>query len=373
MSNMDKEIDEYLSKAYYNIKSPASYSSATKLWKQIRAKSDKPSKLDFRVLKKWYELQDTHVIHRQPVRRFKRQAIVTEFTDEQWDTDLITLNDLKQYNDGFCYILACIDLFSRYVWAVCLKKKSGDEVKAAFESIFAKGRKCKILRSDRGSEYINNTVKTYLKEAGVYQIFTYNELHANYIERWNRTLENKMYKYFYEHQTLRYIDVLQDFVESYNATVHSTIKLAPQDVTEANSRDIYERVYMPIVEESAGKRPKYNFSIGDTVRLSYSVKPFQRGYKERFTEELFKIARQIPSHPPRYKLVDLMGEEVKGSFYEQEMVKVSKSDNAEYKIDRVIRKKKMNGVMHALVSWYGYPAKFNSFIPLSELKDYSGK
>jgi hypothetical protein len=182
-----------------------------------------------------------------------------------------------------------------------------------------------------------------------------------------------LYRYFYEHQTLRYVDVLQDIVSSYNATKHSTIDMAPQDVSEDNAYQLYERVYMPMLEKSGGRRPTYKFSVGDTVRLTYQRHHFQRGYKEHYTEEVFKVAVRIPSQPPRYKLVDLMGEEIKGSFYEAEMQKVSTTRDTEYKIDRVISKKKINGVQHALVSWYGYPAKFQSYVPVSELKDYAGR
>ena len=373
MSIIDRDIDDYLTRAYYTKKNPASYSSPSKLWKHVRSASDKPEGLDFKTLSKWYDLQATHSIHKNPLKRFKREAIISEYMDQNWDADLITLNDLKQYNDGYCYILGCIDLFSRYAWAVCLKTKSGKDVKTAFQKIFSGGRKCEVLRTDRGSEFTNSVVTGYFKEIGVYRIFTYNELHANYIERWNRTLQDKMYRYFYEHQTLRYVDALEDLVTSYNATIHSTINMAPKDVTESNSLGIYESVYVPILDEFAGKKPEYKFSIGDAVRLVYSAKPFQRSYDERHTEELFKIVDRIPSHPPRYKLVDLMNEAIKGSFYEQEMQKASLTDDMVYKINKVISKKKIGGVMHALVSWYGYPKKFQSYVPVSQLKDYLGK
>lgn len=373
MSSIDRTVDDYLTKAYYTKSAPASYSSASKLWKHIKLDPEKPAKLNFKTLLRWYDLQDTHIIHKRPVRRFRREPIVVEYSDQQWDSDLITLNALKQHNDGYCYILGCIDLFSRYAWAVCLKTKSGNEMKAALQTIFSRGRKCEILRSDRGAEYTNGVVRAYLRELGVKQIFAYNELHANYIERWNRTMENKLYKYFYEHQTLRYVDVLDDMVASYNATIHSTINMAPRDVTDANSREIYERVYMPIVKGAASARPKHKFSVGDKVRLSYSVKPFQRGYAEQFSEELFEVTYVLPTNPPRYKLVDMMNDEITGSFYESEMVLANPPDDSTYKIDKVISRKKINGVMHGLVNWYGYGPKFRTWVPVSQLKDYSGK
>ena len=371
---MTAKIDDYLKKLYYTPRNSASYSSASKLWKYIRTDPDKPANLDFKKLKAWYDLQATHNIHKSSVNNFKRQAIIVESPDEQWDADLIVINTIKKYNDGYCYILACIDLFSRYAWAVSLKTKSAKDVRDGFRKILSKGRHCEILRTDRGSEFTNAIMKQYLKKQKIYHIFTYNELHANYIERWNRTLQDKMYKYFYEHQTLRYVDVLDDFVASYNSTVHSTINMAPKDVTLANSMTIYERVYLPILESIGSAKPSYQFNVGDTVRLSYGRRMFARGYAEKFSEELYKIASRVPSHPPRYKIVDLMGESIKGSFYEQEMQKAYvNTDDMEFKIDKVLGKKRLGKKLHYLVSWYGYPSKFQSYVPASQLKNYSGK
>ena len=60
-----------------------------------------------------------------------------------------------------------------------------------------------------------------------------------------------------------------------------------------------------------------------------------------------------------------MGEEVKGSFYEQELQKVKQET---FRIEKVL--KRDNKKKLALVKWLGYPDKFNSWLPLSDLKDF---
>ena len=59
--------------------------------------------------------------------------------------------------------------------------------------------------------------------------------------RFNRTLKTRMYRYFTSANTLRYDDVLQDLVRGYNASEHSSIGMAPKDVTLKNKRMVWKR------------------------------------------------------------------------------------------------------------------------------------
>jgi Chromo (CHRromatin Organisation MOdifier) domain len=69
--------------------------------------------------------------------------------------------------------------------------------------------------------------------------------------------------------------------------------------------------------------------------------------------------------PVTYKLKDLLGDEIKGSFYNEEL---QKSTQEVYRVEKVIRKKKINGVEHALVKWSGYNEKHNSWLSVKELE-----
>ena len=62
---------------------------------------------------------------------------------------------------------------------------------------------------------------------------TFNEGKAVVIERFNRTLKNKMYKYFTANDTYKYVDILPDLINEYNNHKHSTIKMT---LTEASMK-----------------------------------------------------------------------------------------------------------------------------------------
>jgi len=89
---------------------------------------------------------------------------------------------------------------------------------------------------------------------------------------------------------------------------------------------------------------------------------FHKRYLGHLTEEVFEIAARLLTTPVTYELCDLSGESIKGRFYEPEIQKVLKSDEERFDIDRIIRTRKRNGNIQYLVSWKGYPSKFNSWI-----------
>jgi len=71
-----------------------------------------------------------------------------------------------------------------------------------------------------------------VKELGVELYSTENEEKSSVVERWNHTMKEKMCKYFTANNTNKYIDVLDSFVERYNETKHSSIKMTPVDASK---------------------------------------------------------------------------------------------------------------------------------------------
>ena len=106
---------------------------------------------------------------------------------------------------------------------------------------------------------------------------TFNEGKAVVIERFNRTLKNRMYKYFTAQNTYNYIDVLQDFINDYNNTKHRSIKMKPTEASK--SKDI--QMTQPEVNVES------KFQVGDRVRISkYKRKVFDKGYTPNWSEEV---------------------------------------------------------------------------------------
>ena len=114
------------------------------------------------------------------------------------------------------------------------------------------------------------------------------------------------------------------------------------------------------------KPEKPKFSVGDKVRISkYKRKVFDKGYTPNWTEEIFVIHDILLTNPLAYKVVDLLGEEIEGSFYEKELQKAKQQTFRTEKVIRQDNKKKK-----ALVEWKGYSNKFNSWVSFKDLADF---
>ncbi|KAL9988940.1 hypothetical protein ACROYT_G003436 [Oculina patagonica] len=182
------------------------------------------------------------------------------------------------------------------------------------------------------------------------------------IERFDRTLKNKMYKQFTIQGNTQYLEILPKTVKEYNNTKHSSIKMTP---TEASKKKNEGTVYFNLYGDMEPLSTKPKFKVGDKVRISkYKRIVFDKGYTPNWSEEMFVITKIQHTNPITYKLKDLRDEKIQGSFYESELLK-AKQDV--FRIDKVIRKDYKK--KQALVKWKGYSDEFNSWIPMKDLQN----
>ena len=118
---------------------------------------------------------------------------------QKYQADLLSVINIKKFNDGNCFILTCIDVFSKFAYAIPLKNKTASSVLAAFRIIFKK-QVPRYLQTDAGTEFWNRPMKSYLKEKGVHHFSTFSELKASILKRFNRTLKEKNVEVFYKQQ-----------------------------------------------------------------------------------------------------------------------------------------------------------------------------
>ena len=138
--------------------------------------------------------------------------------DEIWAGYLIDMLAFSNDNNGIKYLLTVIDVFSKFVWILPLKRKTGQEVASAFSRIVKVRRPSKTW-VDKGREFYNKYVQKLVE---LYS--TGNEEKSCVIERCNRPIKLKMFRYFSANNTRKFVDVLDLLVDQYNNTIHSSIK-----------------------------------------------------------------------------------------------------------------------------------------------------
>jgi hypothetical protein len=287
-------------------------------------------------------------LHKPVVRRFRKRNVIVRGVDEILAADLVDMQAFAELNDGVKYLLCVTDIFSKYGWIVPLKSKTGAAVAIAFKKIFSEGRKPEKLWVDKGKEFYNKDVKSL----GVELYSTENEEKSCVVERWNRTMKEKMFKYFSANSTRRYVDIIDELVNRYNIAKHSSTKITPVDASmKANENIVWMNLYRGVNSEPV----KSKFSIGDRVRITKMKKTFEKGYTPRWTEYVFTISQVQYTDPPTYKITDFNCEEIQGTFYEQEL---QRTNQELFRIEKVIRKRGNK----SLVKWIGYPESFNSWV-----------
>ena len=253
---------------------------------------------------------------------------------------------LSKYNKGIRFLLCVIDIFSKCAWVVPLKDKKGIGIVKAFQSILKQSnRKTNKIWVDKGSEFYSAYFKKWLRDSDIVMYSTHNEGKSVVAERFIRTLKSKIYKYMTSISKNVYIDKLDDIMDEYNNTYHTTIKMKPADVKD--------NTYINADKEINNKDPK--FKVGDHVRISK--------YKNIFTnwsEEVFVIKKVRNTVPWTYVINDLNGEEITGTFYEKGL---QKTNQEEFTIEKVIRRKGDK----LYVKWKGYNNSFNSWIDKASL------
>lgn len=345
-------LSKRLSNIYYNPLDTNSLGGLKKLSKA--AKKKHPT--NEATVQDWLSSQDTYTLHRRALKKFQRRNIVVNGMEEQLQADLIDMSKFKQFNDGHSFILSVIDVFSKKAWAFPLISKSGIEVSEALSRLL-RNNKFRALQFDKGKEFLNKHVKDLLQKNNIHFFTTENEdIKAAVVERWNQTIQTKIYKWFTKSGSQRWIDILPKLTESYNSTPHSATKMAPNNVNYDNEEQVWNTLYQSVL----AKPRKVIYKPGDTVRIAKNRTIFEKGYTAKWSTEVFTIKKILLTNSPTYKIEDVSGDEILGSFYTEELQKVNVDDH--FIIEKIVKKRKTNDHIEYLVKWKGYPAKYNSWV-----------
>src|SRR3981189_1346434 len=141
------------------------------------------------------------------------------------------------------------------------------------------------------------------------------------------TLKPKMWKFFNHNNTRRWLELLLKLIEGYNKSYHRSIDTMPNKVNEDTETELW------LLKEPTKGGDMPTVQVGDTVRLSKAKNVFEKGYLPSWTQEVFTVSKVLNSKPPQVKVQDYHGEEIKGSFYMEEVQKVNKPE--EYRIESV--------------------------------------
>lgn len=288
------------------------YSTGAAAYGSIRSLSE-ASKISESKVRQFLLSKASYTKYNQPARKFERLRALAKHINEIWCMDLAFVDKLASLNNGFRYLLVCVDVFSRFVRVQPMKTKDSKETLRAFLKMMKKDCKPEKIWVDKGTEFAGSFKKMCQKESiSIYS--TMSETKACYAERAIRSLKNIIYRYM-EDNGYKYVHKLQDFVNTMNSRINRGTGMKPKSVKNS---DVMKILY------NKGMRKPTNvlFRVGDNVRISKTDIPFRKGYKPQFTDEIFEIQKISTRNPPTYKLIDMASEKILGKFYQNELKKV---------------------------------------------------
>lgn len=296
-------------------------------------------------------------LHREARRNFTRRRTNMRGIEDTIQADLVEMIPYADVNRNMKYILVAINIFSKKAFERPLPNKTGKEVAKSLKSILdSMNHPIRNLHVDEGKEFYNASVKQLVQQYGInmYSTHSRTSMKAAIVERFNRTLKSKMWKQFSYRGTYKWVRMLPSLIDEYNNTKHRTIKMKPNDVNARNEQRLLKSVYDR--KWNISSKTKAKFKVGDSVRLSKYKYLFEKGYTPNWTTEIFEIRQVVYGNPITYRLVDLEGQEIQGTIYQEELQIVQNPKL--YLIEKIIRKKGEK----VYVKWLGFDASHNSWI-----------
>ncbi|KAL3092068.1 hypothetical protein niasHS_004231 [Heterodera schachtii] len=316
---MDLKKLRLLEFLYKDLSSPVAFTSVEPLLREARKSQPKINRAD---VQNYLATQRTYTLHRQAKRRYRRLPTLAPGLHTEWQADLAIFDRLAKQNRGYKYLLVCIDTLSRQVFVEPVKTKTSANMIRAFEHIFKRSKYIpwKVL-TDQGKEFTARAVQHFFRAKDVehFCMLTSPQFHAGMAERANRSIKERLYRYFTERNTYTWIDVVQDIVLAINHSPNSSIGMRPADVNFKNAEALRQKLHNA-AENVVRRQPRYR--VGDRVRIEKYKHVFQKGYLPRFTNELFTVAEvHTERSPVVYRLRDDHNEIISGTV-EQQFVQV---------------------------------------------------
>ena len=257
------------------------FTSIRSLFEQVKKRG-----ITYNEVKEFVQKQEATQLFKRQKRITHYFPIVAKHKYEIMQLDLIDMSDIASANENYKFLLACIDVFSRLAYVVPLKNKESRTVNDAIDEIIELTSPIK-LQCDNGKEFDNHSFKKMMNERGIDIQFidVGDHKRLGIVDRFVRTLREKINKYLTMFNTTKYIDVLPKIISNYNSSYHSGIKKVPNDVEE----DDEDVIKLTNKKYNKAKLEETKFNVGDSVRFILNRKQFEKRTLAKWSKTVHKI------------------------------------------------------------------------------------
>ena len=237
-------------------------------------------------LKELLQVNPEHTLFTHYTRDKKWNTITESGVGHGMQMDLMDMSKIATRNKNFHWILCIIDVYSRRVWAVPLKRKNQTQVynglKTWLDTLTTPPRR---MTSDAGTEFTSQKVRELLVSYGIQQYFnqTGDKTTTGIVERFNRTLRDLMGRNYVRLGKLHWVEDLPQLVKNYNESRHTTLGATPDDVWNKRA----------VPKPRAVHRERFVLKEGERVRVLLPRGVFdKKAGAQRWSTTIYTVSRR---------------------------------------------------------------------------------
>lgn len=185
------------------------------------------------------KLEVVQVFKTKHTKFYKR--FTETYPNNHWQMDLV---DMSMFNSPYNWMLQIIDIYSRYLFSIPLKRKSAVATFNAFKSAVEKMENPPLRRviqkapknpnkisTDNGVEFKNRLFKSYTEKHYIKHQFAQKDDHQaqSIVERVNKTITHRLVMLMGQKGHSKWTDFHEKVVRGYNHSLHSTINDTPRN------------------------------------------------------------------------------------------------------------------------------------------------
>ena len=308
MSKDKDDVDSILGKVYYDPK--RGFMGVNNLHRAIQKINPK---VKIKEVQDWLNKQAVAQIHKRMSDKIAYMPIFS-YNPGSFQMDLTEMPMFVKQNRGYRYILTAININTRKLYAYKSKKKTATDIRKLLDKWRKDVGIVSKVTTDAGSEFkgnrewfkVNDIELTIVNPKNKYWV-------TGKIERVHRTLKELFDKYFTAMNTVKWYDMLDDFVENYNNRYHTAIKMSPNEVGEREEKRIIWNDMKRLREVQRKKTP---FMKGNYVRIQNKRGVFQKG-ENLFSDEIYQITKV--NKIGTYQVSDLEGKQLNQTFKDYQL------------------------------------------------------
>ena len=266
------------------------YDSAENLYKKAKITNKNITKS---FVKEWLSKQSVFQETKQETKKKIYLPIYSE-TPFAFQIDLTFFPRYKKQNSEIYVLFTAININSRYAYAYYSKRKDTEAVLNMMKQFKKDAIEINSITTDEGTEFKNAVFLEYCKNQEIEIYFCKSDSHKlGIVNRFHRTLKDKLLKHFNANDTFKWIDVIDDIIYNYNHTVNTGIGIAPYKVNNF--------IEAQIIAEKRKQTDLINskqlaINVGDKCRLKKKDVLFEDKMTAKYSKTIYTVQKVFKNY-----------------------------------------------------------------------------